>query len=92
MRADFLRRFIFDSSPVRGAIARIDRAWLEARSRLSDAETAQRVESLLDDWATQSANRLLAWVTHDQGQAQRVASRVIRLERGRIVGDQVGVR
>jgi putative ABC transport system ATP-binding protein len=50
-----------------------------------DRETALGVEGLLGRWVRAAgAGRSLLWVTHDAGQAGRVADRRLRLERGRL--------
>ncbi len=49
-----------------------------------DSETTQLVETLLNRWVTQSAERAFVWVTHDLEQAQRVADDVLRIDAGQL--------
>ncbi len=51
-----------------------------------DGEATARVEALVADTRKRTGAALL-WVTHDPAQARRVAGRSLRLERGRLVGD-----
>jgi putative ABC transport system ATP-binding protein len=51
-----------------------------------DRHTTESVEQLLDQWVGDPAKtRALVWVSHDAGQAQRVASKTLRMEAGHIV-------
>jgi putative ABC transport system ATP-binding protein len=50
-----------------------------------DPETTRGAEALLESWALERpAERAFLWVSHDQGQARRVAHRRLRIEAGRI--------
>lgn len=51
-----------------------------------DADATAAVEMLVRDWLAESPkSRATVWVTHAADQAQRVAERAIRIERGRIL-------
>jgi putative ABC transport system ATP-binding protein len=51
-----------------------------------DADATTAVETLVRDWLGESPDtRTAIWVTHAVEQAQRVAERVIRIDRGRIL-------
>ncbi len=52
-----------------------------------DQRTSSLVESMLRQWMQQDTKRGMLVVTHDESQAGRIADRVIRLERGRIVAN-----
>jgi ABC-type sulfate/molybdate transport systems ATPase subunit len=49
-----------------------------------DSESAVRMETLLADYRSETGTAVL-WVSHDPVQARRVASRLFRLEDGRLV-------
>jgi putative ABC transport system ATP-binding protein len=50
-----------------------------------DPDASSAVEGLVSDWfAEQPGGRAVLWVTHDTGQAERMGSRVLRIEKGRI--------
>lgn len=71
------------------------RAWaLEPDVLLLDEPTAsldphakRDVEMLMEDFATQERPMTLVFASHNLGQVKRLASRVIYLERGRILAD-----
>jgi putative ABC transport system ATP-binding protein len=48
-----------------------------------DQQNAQMLERLVDEWLDEDDERAAIWVTHDEAQAQRVATRHVRLEGGR---------
>ncbi len=50
-----------------------------------DGPTATAVEQLLDRWLTQSRQRAMIWVSHDEAQARRAGHAAIRMEAGRVV-------
>ncbi|WP_422931707.1 ABC transporter ATP-binding protein [Singulisphaera sp. PoT] len=53
-----------------------------------DGATAEAVEALLNAWQREAPDvRSLVWVTHDPRQAERVATRRIRVEAGRILAE-----
>jgi putative ABC transport system ATP-binding protein len=62
---------------------------LDEPTAAMDAATTRKVEDVLVDWAAEST-RAYAWITHDRGQADRVANRTIELDAGRIVSDTHG--
>jgi len=50
-----------------------------------DPETTTRAEELVGRWVGEgTAGRAYVWVSHDPGQAQRVAGRRLRMEAGRL--------
>ena len=51
-----------------------------------DASTTARVEECLMDWLSQRP-RAIVWITHDEQQADRLATRRIHLEAGRVTVD-----
>ena len=52
-----------------------------------DRETAQRALSLLEAWLAESpGERAWLWVTHERRLEEKVSSRVIRMEAGRVRG------
>ena len=54
-----------------------------------DAETTRAVEALLDGWALeQPTERAFLWVSHDQEQARRVATRELRIKTGGIEAER----
>jgi UDP-glucose/iron transport system ATP-binding protein len=54
-----------------------------------DPETANHVEHLIARWHDQiDGQRATVWVTHDRNQATRVATRVLRMNSGRLNGEQ----
>jgi putative ABC transport system ATP-binding protein len=54
-----------------------------------DAATTNRIEHLIESWHTQmDHHRATLWVTHDREQSTRVASAVIQMNSGRIIGEQ----
>ena len=56
----------------------------EATSAL-DAETTQAAEQLIHTWQTENTDaRTAIWVSHDASQADRVASRKLKIEAGRL--------
>ncbi len=51
-----------------------------------DPQAAHDVELLVERWFQEAAaERALVWVTHDAGQAQRVADRFLQMRRGQLV-------
>lgn len=51
-----------------------------------DDQASKAVETLVDLWRKQlPSQRAFVWVTHDAGQARRVARRIVRMERGHII-------
>jgi len=48
-----------------------------------DKETTIKLEQLISDWLTEKP-RALVWVTHDQQQADRIATRRFKLDAGRL--------
>jgi len=57
-----------------------------------DAATTAAVETLVHDWQSADAQRTLIVVSHTPSQVQRLATRVVSIERGRIVADQENAR
>jgi putative ABC transport system ATP-binding protein len=54
-----------------------------------DSDTRNAVESLVDSWQRQLPHeRALLWVTHDAGQAARIAERVLTMRDGRLIKEQ----
>jgi putative ABC transport system ATP-binding protein len=50
-----------------------------------DEETTRALERLVDCWfAEKPTERALVWVSHNAGQAERVASRVLQMQAGRL--------
>lgn len=50
-----------------------------------DQETAMAMERLIDLWITEDAGtRAFLWVTHDRGQANRVANRILQMKQGEL--------
>ena len=49
-----------------------------------DGPTATAVEQLIDRWLTESGQRAMIWVSHNEAQAQRVGRTAIRMEAGRL--------
>lgn len=49
-----------------------------------DGPTAAAVEQLIDRWLTQSSDRAMIWVSHNEAQAERVGRTAIRMEGGRL--------
>ncbi len=58
-----------------------------------DPHSTRTVESLVQGWFDERPeDRALIWVTHDRRQAERVADRVLRMERGNVMeADDAGV-
>ncbi len=56
-----------------------------------DQQTSSQVESLMRQWLQEDTGRAMLIVTHDEAQAERLADRVIRLDRGQLVDDGGGV-
>ena len=53
-----------------------------------DAATANNIEQLITCWYKQTdGQRATVWVTHDREQSTRVATRVLRMNSGRLVGE-----
>jgi putative ABC transport system ATP-binding protein len=53
-----------------------------------DAATAKNIEQLLAYWHQQvDGQRATVWVTHDRAQSSRVATRVLRMNSGRLIGE-----
>ena len=53
-----------------------------------DAATANNIEQLIACWYRQTdGQRATVWVTHDREQSTRVATRVLRMNSGRLVGE-----
>ena len=51
-----------------------------------DGPTATAVEQLIDRWLTQSEQRAMIWVSHNEAQALRVGRTAFRMEAGRLTG------
>jgi putative ABC transport system ATP-binding protein len=50
-----------------------------------DLETAMAMEQLIDLWmAADAGPRAFLWVTHDHGQADRVANRILQMKQGEL--------
>ncbi len=49
-----------------------------------DSANVEMLESLVDEWLDEDHRRAAVWVTHDDAQAERVATRLVRLREGRI--------
>lgn len=49
-----------------------------------DSESALAVESVITEWLTESNERSAVWITHSQDQADRFATRHVRLNQGRL--------
>jgi hypothetical protein len=53
-----------------------------------DAATANSIEQLIARWKKQmDGQRATVWVTHDREQSARVATRVLQMDSGRLVGE-----
>jgi putative ABC transport system ATP-binding protein len=53
-----------------------------------DEATSNNIEQLVACWCKQSdGERATVWVTHDREQSTRVATRVLRMESGRLLGE-----
>ena len=52
-----------------------------------DQQTSSQVESLLRHWRQKDDGRAMLIITHDGSQAERMADRIVRIERGRIVDE-----
>jgi putative ABC transport system ATP-binding protein len=59
---------------------------LDEPTSAMDPTTAQSAERLVTRWVGESAQRAFLWVSHDTEQTERVASRTIAMDSGRIVG------
>lgn len=56
-----------------------------------DANATELVESLVSNWLDeQPMQRAMIWVTHDQHQAQRAATTMLRIHQGQLSGDEDG--
>lgn len=53
-----------------------------------DATSTEKVEQLVSQWRSAAPDHSVVWVSHDDSQIQRVATRVIRLENGRVTSDK----
>jgi putative ABC transport system ATP-binding protein len=49
-----------------------------------DGPTATAVEQLIDRWLTESSQRAMIWVSHNEAQALRVGRTAVRMEAGRL--------
>ncbi len=71
---------------VRGQMG--DRVLLGAGTVL-DPETARAVEGLVERWRAEAAGGgAVVWVSHDRGQARRVADRRLRVRDGGLEGEE----
>lgn len=53
-----------------------------------DADATAQVEALVSGWlGGRPERRAVVWVTHDLQQARRVATRVLRMDKGRLTGE-----
>jgi putative ABC transport system ATP-binding protein len=52
-----------------------------------DPDTARAAEALVRRWREEEAGRAYVWVSHDPGQALRVAGRRVRMRAGRLEGE-----
>ncbi|WP_374101729.1 phosphate ABC transporter ATP-binding protein [Mycobacterium sp. SM1] len=68
----------------RALIARPEVLLLDEPTSSEDAETARVIEKAVRELADNGMSAL--WVSHDAAQVQRIADRVLRLERGRCLG------
>ena len=61
---------------------------LDEASAALDRSTEIRFEKLVDEWMSERPDeRAVVWVSHDEEQRQRVSSRVLHLEHGRMTGE-----
>lgn len=91
---DFLKRASADLSGGEKQIVALLRVLpLDARILLLDEATGaldrsteEKFETLVDEWlAERPEERAVVWVSHDEAQRQRVSSRVLQLNQGRVV-------
>ncbi|MCA9025918.1 MAG: ATP-binding cassette domain-containing protein [Planctomycetaceae bacterium] len=55
-----------------------------------DQQTAVQVETLLRQWMHEDSHRGMLVVTHDESQAERLAERIVRMQRGQIIVTEEG--
>lgn len=61
---------------------------LDEASSALDPTTEENFETLVDEWLSEwPEERAVVWVSHDEAQRQRVSSRSIHLEHGRMTED-----
>ncbi|MBY0441184.1 MAG: phosphate ABC transporter ATP-binding protein [Mycobacteriaceae bacterium] len=68
----------------RTMIARPEVLLLDEPTAAVDAETTRIIEAAVREWADKGMTAL--WVSHDAAQVQRIADRVLRVDKGRCVG------
>ncbi len=49
-----------------------------------DHQTTNLIETMVLDWLSQQTHRSTVWVSHDEAQAGRVASTILRMDRGKL--------
>ena len=90
---DFLDKNVRDLSGGERQIAALTRCLLlqpemillDEPTAALDAATSQLVEKAVCDWVAERPDqRAILWVSHDEGQTDRLATRTVRVEAGRV--------
>ena len=70
---------------VRGLLLRPEILMLDEPTAALDGATAQNVENVICEWVAERPDcRAVLWVSHDQNQTDRVATRTVGIEAGRV--------
>lgn len=71
---------------VRALLLEPEMLLLDEPTAALDSATSGRLEAIIGEWATEQPDRRTAlWVSHDTDQTDRLATRVIRVEAGRVI-------